>query len=166
MKNWLYCFFIFFFALMCLGCGGIVCKSANKSVVFNYYPVFQAVDVGGSPTYNKNALKAGWVNKLFVSKKGFLVLTAQKTVKLKEKENCDKQKQYCLEHDGFKFVYDLQTYNKKEGYKYWSNLTDQEKLSLTGIDSRPSRKPDFHAPKCSYSPIGGLLSLITTAMRV
>ena len=163
MKKSLYCFFILFFSCLNLACDGIVCKSSKKSVVVNYDPVFQSVDVGGSPTYNKNALKAGWLNELFVSEKGFLVLSEQKTVKLKEKENCNKEKQYCQEHDGLISVYSLQTYNKKEGYKYWYKLSEQERLSITDISSRPSRKPNFHAPKCSYSPIGGLLDLIGTA---
>ncbi|MDE0091711.1 MAG: hypothetical protein OXN83_00305, partial [Oligoflexia bacterium] len=126
------CFFIFLFAFMSVGCGGTVCKNGEKSVLFNYYPEFQVVDVGGSPTYNKNALKAGWVNKLLVSEKGFLVVTAQKTVKMKEKKNCDKQNQKCLEHS-IVSVYNLQTYNEKEGYKYWYNLTEQERQSLTDI---------------------------------
>ena len=166
MKNWLYCFFILSFSFLNLACGGIICKGAEKSVVFNYYPAFQSVDVGGSPTYNKNALKAGWLEKLFVSEKSFLVLTAQKTVKLKKNEKCGKQKQKCLEHDGLVSVYDLRTYNKKEGYKYWSKLREQERLSIIDINSRPSRKPDFHAPKCSYSPIGGLLDFIITASKI
>ena len=154
-----------FLILMILGCDGIVCKSGEKSVFLNYDPIFQAVDVGASPTYNKNALKAGWVKKLLVLEGGFLVLTAQKTVKMKEKTNCDKQqKQSCLEHS-IVYKYDLQTYSKEDGYKYWNNLTEQERLSLTDINSRLLRKPGFHAPKCSYSPLGGLLSLMEMARR-
>ena len=174
MMKTLYCFFTFFFVFVSLGCDGIICKGEKKSVVFNYYPEFQVVDVVGSPTYNKNSLKAGWVSKLIVSRKGFLVLTKQKTVDKNvktEKQNCKeaittythdgKEQKYCMV-----FVYDLQTYSKKEGYKYWYRLTDQERLLLTDINSRLSRKPDFQALKCSYSPIGGLLDFIITASRV
>ncbi|MCZ0932942.1 MAG: hypothetical protein OXJ52_07310 [Oligoflexia bacterium] len=164
MENWFYCFFILLFAFVSVGCDGIICENAEKSVVFNYNPLFQVVDIGGSPTYNKNALKSGWVKKLFVSETGFLALTAQKTVKMKEKGSCDKQKQNCLEHS-IVSVYSLQTYRKEEGYKYWFDLKEQERLSLTDINSRLSRKPDFHASKCRFSPLAGLLDIILTAMR-
>ena len=145
-----------------LGCAGIICKNGKKSVVFSYNPEFQVVDVGPNPTYNKNA---DWVKKLLVSEEAFLVLTEQKTVKMMEKKNCDKQEQNCLEHS-IVSKYDLQTYSKEDGYKYWHGLTEQEQRSLTDINSRLLRKPDFHGPKCSYSPFAGLLSFILIILTV
>ena len=74
---------------------------------------------------------------------------------MKEKKDCDSQKQNCLEHTIVP-VYYLQTYKEKEGYKYWYEMTTQERLSITDINSRLSRQPDFYAPNCRFSIFTGI----------
>ncbi|MCY4321631.1 MAG: hypothetical protein OXC37_04440 [Bdellovibrionaceae bacterium] len=154
-------FFILLFVFLISGCDGIICEGEKKSVVLSYNPEFKTIDIGGSPTYKAND---SWVKKIFVSDIGFLVLTSQKTVKMIEKENCNKQKENCLEHT-IEARYNLQTYKEQEGYKYWFNLTEQERQSLSDINSRLSRNPDFYAPKCREAPAGGLLDFIMTVDR-
>ena len=157
--------FIFYILLVFVNSScttGIACEDKDKKISFKHRPEFQSVNIAGFPTHKANS---SWVKKIFVSDEAFLLLTAQNTVKMEKTQNCDKQTQNCLKRNVVP-VYKLETYKEKEGYKYWSNLTEKEKLSITDINSRLSRQPEFHAPKCYTSSGTDLRDLVLIMKRI
>ena len=147
------------------GCGGTICKGEKKSIVFDYDPIFQTVDIGGMPTHFKGK-NAPWVKKIIVKSKGFLVVTEQKTAGYKEVPCKDKNKkgQKCQKHY-ISSYYQMDYYTDEEGYKYWGNISKKEWESISQLEDQPAKKPDLHIKNCKFSLFGSLLELILALFR-
>lgn len=156
--------FFYFLALLFLaGCGGMVCEG-EKTVVFDYDPILKTVDVGGAPTYFKGK-NAPWVKKIIVKPKGFIVVTEVKTAGYK-KLPCDDDKNKLCEKHVISSYHNMQIYTEKEGYKYWFKIPEKEWTSISGLEDRPSIKPDMHVTNCRFAFFGRLLTFIIAALRV
>ena len=156
---------LFLFLMVLSGCDGTICKGEKTTVVFDYDPIFQTVDIGGMPTYFKGK-NAPWVKKIIVKTEGFLLVHERKTAGFKEVpcEDNSKKGQLCQKHVVSSY-YIMQSYTTKEGYKYWENIPKEKWISISKLEDQPAQKPDLQIKNCRFSLFGSLLETMLAISR-
>ena len=145
-----------FILFLKVGCGGMICKDSAGSVVFDYDPFFNTVDIGGYPTHTSNS---SWVKKIIVQKDGFILVYDQKTAGFK-KQACDHDKSKMCDKHFIRSVYYVESYTKEDGYRSWSYVPEKDWKLISRLGDAVPQKPDIHIKKCRFSFLGSWLELI------
>ena len=142
--------------LLTTGCGGTICKDQEGSVVLDWDPLLNTVDIGGQPTHSPNA---SWIKKIIVQTGGFIVVYDQKTAGFK-KQACEHDKSKMCDKHYIRSVYHIESYTDKEGYRAWSYVPEKDWQAISHIDDLVPQKPYLHIKNCRFNFFGSVIELL------
>ncbi len=157
IKLWMGIFLVVF---LVIGCGGTICKDHEGSVVFDWDPLFNTVDIGGRPTHSA---RASWVKKIIVETDGFIVVYDQKTAGF-EKQPCEHDKSQMCDRHYIRSVYHIHSYTDEEGYRAWSYVPEKDWQSISHISDSVPQKPYLHIKDCRFNFLGSLLEFLLSLL--